>query len=82
MDIGVVSMRYARALMSFAQDTKSEEALYPAMEMLELVSDYDYESHYHPGKANKVADVLSQKTMAFTISVEKMPRSLQVDMCN
>ncbi len=35
MDIGVVSMRYARALMSFAQDTKSEEALYPAMEMLE-----------------------------------------------
>ncbi len=34
MDIGIVSMRYARALMAFAQDTKSEEALYPAMEML------------------------------------------------
>ena len=26
---------------------------------LELVSDYDYEFHYHPGKANKVADALS-----------------------
>ncbi|GJY87667.1 putative reverse transcriptase domain-containing protein [Tanacetum coccineum] len=28
---------------------------------LELLSDYDYEIHYHPGKANMVADALSQK---------------------
>ena len=26
---------------------------------LEFISDYDYEFHYHPAKANKVADVLS-----------------------
>ena len=26
---------------------------------LELVSDYDYDFHYYPGKANKVADALS-----------------------
>ena len=26
---------------------------------LELVSDYDYEFHYHLGKANKAADALS-----------------------
>ena len=49
---------------------------------LELVSDYDCEFHYHPGKANKVADALSRKTMTFAISVEKMPRLLQVNMCN
>ena len=49
---------------------------------LELVSDYDCEFHYHLGKANKVADALSRKTMAFATSVEKMPRPLQVDMCN
>ena len=49
---------------------------------LESVSDYDCEFHYHPGKANKVADVLSLKAMAFAIIVEKMAKPLQVDMCN
>jgi hypothetical protein len=28
---------------------------------LELIKDYDLEIHYHPGKANVVADALSQK---------------------
>ena len=29
---------------------------------LELVKDYNLEIHYHPGKANVVADALSQKS--------------------
>jgi hypothetical protein len=28
---------------------------------LELIKDYDLEVHYHPGKANMVADALSRK---------------------
>ena len=28
---------------------------------LELIKDYDIEVHYHPGKANVVADALSHK---------------------
>ena len=40
---------------------------------LELVNDYDYEFYYHPSKANKVADALSRKAVAFAIMVEKMP---------
>jgi hypothetical protein len=28
---------------------------------LELIKDYDLEIHYHPGKANVVADALSHK---------------------
>jgi hypothetical protein len=28
---------------------------------LELIKDYELEVHYHPGKANVVADVLSRK---------------------
>ena len=31
------------------------------MRWLELIKDYDLEIHYHPGKANVVADVLSRK---------------------
>ena len=49
---------------------------------LELVSDYDHEFHYHPGKANKVVDALSRKVMEFAINVEKISKPLQVDMCN
>jgi hypothetical protein len=29
---------------------------------LELIKDYDLEEHYHPGKANIVADALSKKS--------------------
>jgi hypothetical protein len=29
---------------------------------LELIKDYDLEVHYHPGKANVVADVLIRKS--------------------
>ena len=43
---------------------------------LQLVCDYDCEFHYHPDKANKVADALSRKAVAFAISVEKMPGPL------
>ncbi|GKB65164.1 putative reverse transcriptase domain-containing protein, partial [Tanacetum coccineum] len=35
---------------------------------LELLSDYDCEIHYHPGKANMVADALSRKKWIPTTS--------------
>ena len=50
--------------------------------MVGVISDYDCEFHYHPGKANKVVNALSQKSIVFAISVEKMPRPLQADMCD
>ena len=46
------------------------------------MNDYDCDFHYHLGKANKVADALIQKSVAFAITVEKMLVQLHKDMCN
>nr|GFB15683.1 putative reverse transcriptase domain-containing protein [Tanacetum cinerariifolium]GFB15718.1 putative reverse transcriptase domain-containing protein [Tanacetum cinerariifolium] len=39
---------------------------------LELLSDYDCEIHYHPGKANVVADALSQKKRIKPLQVQSL----------
>ncbi|GKC46797.1 putative reverse transcriptase domain-containing protein, partial [Tanacetum coccineum] len=41
--------------------SQSEELNMRQRRWIELLSDYDYEIHYHPGKANVVADALSRK---------------------
>jgi hypothetical protein len=43
---------------------------------LELIKDYDLEVHYHPGKANVVADALSRKNHCNCITVKPMDHSL------
>jgi vacuolar-type H+-ATPase subunit C/Vma6 len=37
---------------------------------LELIKDYELEVHYHPGKANMVADALSYKHRCHHITVQ------------
>jgi hypothetical protein len=37
---------------------------------LELIKDYDFEVHYHPGRANVVADALSLKGHCNCLSAE------------
>ena len=44
---------------------------------LELFKDYDIEVHYHPGKANVVADALSRKSHYHCLEAESYNEPLQ-----
>jgi hypothetical protein len=46
---------------------------------LELIKDYDLEIHYHPSKANLVADGLSQKEHVHAAIVTQLPNDLAED---
>jgi hypothetical protein len=43
---------------------------------LELIKDYDLGINYHPGKANVVADTLSQRPHVIQLVVDSMPFEL------
>lgn len=47
---------------------------------LELIKDYDLEVHYHPGKANVVADALSRKSQCNCLSVKPLTITLCQEM--
>jgi len=47
---------------------------------LELIKDYDMKLHYHPGKANVVADALSRKSYANTLVTGGLPKELAEDL--
>jgi hypothetical protein len=46
---------------------------------LELIKDYDLEIHYHLGKANLIADALSQKEHVHVAIVAQLPDELVED---
>ena len=47
---------------------------------LELIKDYNMKLHYHPGKANVVADALSRKSYAKTLESTGLPKELAEDL--
>ena len=47
---------------------------------MELIKYYDMKLHYHPGKANVVADALSRKSYANTLVSGGFPQELVDDL--
>ena len=43
---------------------------------MEILTDYDFTIHYHLGKANKVADALSQKSIGTLAMLQGLPKEL------
>jgi hypothetical protein len=48
---------------------------------LELIKDYDLEVHYHPGKANVVADALSRKVQCNCMNMDARITTLCDELC-
>jgi hypothetical protein len=46
---------------------------------LELIKDYELEIHYHPGKANLIADALSRKECVHSAVVAQLPNEIVED---
>nr|GEU33203.1 hypothetical protein [Tanacetum cinerariifolium] len=59
---GAVLMQREKVIVYASRQLRTHEENYMTHDLeLELLSDYDYEIRYHPGKANVIADVLSRK---------------------
>ena len=47
---------------------------------LKLIKDFDMKLHYHPGKANVVAEALSRKSYANTLVTGGLPKEIAEDL--
>nr|ABA97532.1 retrotransposon protein, putative, Ty3-gypsy subclass [Oryza sativa Japonica Group] len=86
--LGCVLMQEGRVVAYASRQLRPHEGNYPTHDLelaavrrwLELIKDYDMSIHYHPGKANVVADALSRKSYCNALCTEDMCKELQQEL--
>ncbi|GJR92622.1 reverse transcriptase domain-containing protein [Tanacetum coccineum] len=71
-----IEIRQFLRLADYNEDLSKKELNIRQRRWLELLADYDREIRYHPGKANVVADALSQKERIKPLSVRALVMTL------
>ncbi|GJS36241.1 retrotransposon protein, putative, ty3-gypsy subclass [Tanacetum coccineum] len=74
--LGCVLMQHGKVIAYVSRQLKPYEADYPTHDLelaLELLKDYDTNIHYHPGKANVIADALCKKNLEITVCLKIKP---------
>ncbi|GJU56863.1 putative reverse transcriptase domain-containing protein [Tanacetum coccineum] len=66
--------------LEFATHSRSERAEDETTTMVRVVSDYDYEIRYHPGKENVMADALSQKERSKPLRVRALVMTIGLNL--
>ncbi|GJV91056.1 putative reverse transcriptase domain-containing protein [Tanacetum coccineum] len=78
LGLGCVLMQRGKVIAYASRQLKIHEKNYTTHDLeLELFSDYDCKIHYHPGKANVVADALSRKEIVKPKRVKAINMTLQ-----
>ncbi|GJR84237.1 putative reverse transcriptase domain-containing protein [Tanacetum coccineum] len=84
--LGCVLMQRGKVIAYASRQLKTHEKNYTMHDLelgvvrrwIELFSDYECEIHYHPGKANVVADALSRKELLKPRCVRAMAVTIQI----
>nr|GFA51031.1 putative reverse transcriptase domain-containing protein [Tanacetum cinerariifolium] len=77
--LGVVLMQKEKVIAYASRQLKKELNM-RQRRWLELLSDYDYEIRYHPGKANVVADALSRKERSKPLRVRSLVMTIGLNL--
>ncbi|GJX92924.1 putative reverse transcriptase domain-containing protein [Tanacetum coccineum] len=85
--LGTVLMQREKVISYASRQLRIHEKNYTTHDLalgshrwLELLSDYDCEIHYHPGKANVVADALSRKERSKPLRVRALVMTIGLDL--
>ncbi|GKC24344.1 putative reverse transcriptase domain-containing protein, partial [Tanacetum coccineum] len=79
--LGDVLMQIEKVIAYASRQLKIHEKSYTTHDLeLELISDYDCEIRYHPGKANLVADTLSRKEQIKPLRVRALVMTIGLNL--